>query len=148
VEISIKQIWSLSAAGRLREWRKLRIGLEELSSNHLSTAYTWWTQAPAIRRTFDPWKIDTWPNPWNLLYSPDFCPNSIILGIYYSLKLADIDINNISLCIVNDKEQRHNCLAINVDNQTVFLYNKHLAYDSPEIEILKIFKSDELEKLF
>jgi hypothetical protein len=148
VEVSIKQIWALSASGRLREWRKLRHELEESSSNQFITAYNWWTQAPAVRRTFDPWKVTTWPNPWNLLYAEDYCPNSIVLGIYYTLKLAGQDINNISLCIVNDIEQRHNCLAINVDNSTLFLYNKQLDYDSENVEVLKTFSSDELDNLF
>ena len=148
MEVSIKQIWALSASGRLREWRKLRYELEESSSNQFIKTYNWWTQAPAVRRTFDPWKVTTWPNPWNLLYAEDYCPNSIVLGIYYTLKLAGVDINNISLCIVNDIEQRHNCLAINVDNRTLFLYNKQLDYDSKNVEVLKTFDSEELGDLF
>lgn len=148
MEISIKQIWALSASGRLREWRKLRQELEQSPANQFIKAYEWWTQAPAIRRTFDPWKPDTWPNPWNLLYAQDYCPNSIVLGIYYTLKLVGVNINNINLCIVNDIEQRHNCLAINVDNQTLFLYNKQLDYDSNKVEVLKTFNSEELNNLF
>jgi hypothetical protein len=141
--------WTIGSSGRLKLWRELREEIKSLSSDiAINTTYQWWNSSPTIRRTFDPWKIETWPNPWNLLYQTDQCANSVILGVYYTLKLSEIDISMCKLAIINDIEQRHNCLAIIIDSTTVITYNKTMdANDTEVLEVLNIFTENDLISL-
>lgn len=146
MENNLINIWASGPITRFRTWKNLRSDLE--SSNFdkaFHDAYRWWTSAPSVRRTFDPWKLEQWPNPWELLYKEDFCPNSIALGIWYMLKLTNQDLSRVQLCVVSDREQKHNCLALVLDNKTVYLYNKKLSIESPMVEILNTFSEDEVE---
>jgi len=123
----------------------MRQDLEQSSfDDAFKEAYKWWTSAPTVRRTFDPWKLDQWPNPWELLYKEDFCPNSVVLGIWYALKLTNQDLSRVQLCVVSDREQKHNCLALVLDNKQVYLYNKKVSIESPMVEILNTFSVDEV----
>lgn len=146
MENSINNIWASGPITRFRTWKNLRSGLEAYPFDRaFHEAYKWWTSAPAVRRTFDPWKPEQWPNPWELLYKEDFCPNSIALGIWYVLKLTNQDLSRIKLCVVSDREQKHNCLGLVLDNKTVYLYNKKLSIESPMVEILNTFSEEEIE---
>jgi len=142
-------VWTVGLHSRLRAWRNLREDICALSPDDaLEATYHWWKTSPAVRRTFDPWKIENWPNPWNLLYQDEQCPNSIILGVYYTLRLADINLDFCKLAIINDIEQRHNCLALIIDSETAITYNKIMSSDSADLlEVLNIFTDDDLKKL-
>jgi hypothetical protein len=142
-------LWSAGTAARYKAWRSLRDSLNELSSAEaLQLTSTWWKSSPAVRRTFDLGKQDTWPNPWTLLYQEEQCPNSIILGIWYTLALAQVDTDNIQLSIISDREQKQNLLALIIDSEVVITYNNIMsAVDTESLEILNIFDSQELKKL-
>lgn len=139
-------IWAGGPIARFRLWRSLRKGLEESKfDDAFNEAYIWWTSAPTVRRTFDPWKIEQWPNPWELLYKEDFCPNSVCLGIWYALKLTNQDMSRVDLCVISDHEQKHNCLGLVLDNEEIYLYNKKLSIKSPMVEVLNTFSVEEIE---
>ena len=139
-------IWASGPIARFRLWRGLRKGLETSKFDEaFKQAYSWWTTAPTVRRTFDPWKPEQWPNPWELLYKEDFCPNSVCLGIWYVLRLTNQDLSRIKLCVVSDREQKHNCLGLVLDNKEVYLYNKKLSIKSHLVEILNTFSTEEVE---
>ncbi len=142
-------LWAAGTQSRYKAWRSLRDSLNESSSAEaLQQVATWWKSSPAVRRTFDPWKQDTWPNPWTLLYQEEQCPNSIILGIWYTLVLARADADNIQLSIISDREQKQNLLALIIDSEVVITYNNIMsAADTESLEILNIFDSQELKKL-
>lgn len=140
-------IWAHSPYTKLCAWKNLREDISALSpADALNLTSAWWQSSSAVRRTFDPWKIDKWPNPWNLLYQSEQCPNSIILGIYYTLALTNL--NFYKLAVINDIEQRHNCLALIVDDTTVITYNKTMcSTDTELVEILNIFTHADLAQL-
>jgi hypothetical protein len=141
--------WTIGNGGKLKLWRELREEIKTLSLDvAIHTAYQWWNSSPTVRRTFDPWKIESWPNPWNLLYQDDQCPNSIILGVYYTCKLAEIDMSMCQLSIINDIEQRQNCMAIIIDSSTAITYNRTMDANDPEVvEVLNIFTENDLISL-
>lgn len=142
-------IWSATTTAKLKAWRELRNDISVLDVNSaINAATTWWRTTPAIRRTFDPWKKETWPNPWLLVYQNEHCPNSAVLGIYYTLILAHPDISNIQLAIVNDNEYKHNCLALVIDSVQAILYNKTVDLSGENlIEVLHTFTAQELSNL-
>lgn len=141
--------WTIGLSERLKLWRELRARIATMSPElAIQESYQWWRTSPAVRRTFDPWKIETWPNPWNLLYQEEQCSNSIILGAYYTLVLAGIDQSRFQLSIVNDIEQKCNCMALIIDSATALTYNKVMSAEDTEVlEILNIFTETELSSL-
>ena len=139
-------IWSASAGSKLKAWRQLRstVSTQDLDTA-LDTATSWWRVTPAVRRTLDPWKIESWPNPWNLIYQNEQCPNSAVLGIYYTIVLSHLNVTRLNLAIVNDDEYKHNCLALIVDNDTAILYNKTVNLKSENLlEVLNTFTANDL----
>jgi hypothetical protein len=142
-------LWSAGLQARYKSWRALRNSIETLPpAVALQEVSVWWKSSPAIRRTFDPWKQESWPNPWTLLYQEEQCANSIILGIWYTLTLADIDLSSIQLSIISDRVQKQNILALIIDSEVVMTYNSTMsATDTELLEILNIFDSQELRKL-
>lgn len=142
-------IWSATATSKLKMWRQLRDTITAIPLDQaIDTTVSWWRTTPAVRRTFDPWKIDTWPNPWILLYQSDQCHNSAVLGMYYTLRLSGADMSAIQIVIVNDNEYKHTCLALLVDKTQVILYNKTVSMKSENsLEILNTFTSADLDAL-
>jgi hypothetical protein len=142
-------LWAAGLQARYTAWRALRTAIQSLTSEQaFHTVADWWKSSPAVRRSFDPWKIEQWPNAWNLLYQEEQCPNSIILGIWYTLSLANIDTSNLTLAIISDRIQKQNMLALIIDSTSVITYNNKMsATDTESLEVLNIFDSRELIKL-
>ena len=70
-------------------------------SAYVETAL-WWKFVPLVNKAVDPWRQETWPDPWELIGEGSFCPNAQGLGIFYSLVLAGFDCE-LMLAVVEDK---------------------------------------------
>ena len=69
--------------------------------------------APISSMTIDPVDSSTWPTPWEMLHSGDFCEDSIALGMSYTIYYANEKIPNEILYIIDrDKEIQRLCVAI------------------------------------
>lgn len=84
--------WFTDKQGKLAAWRDWRLSLTSLDTN---SAYqevaTWWKFVPMVTKTFDPWRQETWPDPWALIGSGSFCPSAQGLGMFYSMVLAKLE---------------------------------------------------------
>ncbi len=63
-----------------------------------------WNAGPRINKlNFDISNVDSWPTPWDLFGQTVFCPNSQILGAFYTLSLSNHAKNHkIELIIKQD----------------------------------------------
>jgi hypothetical protein len=145
VEHRTLEHWFLDKQGKLSAWREWR---QQLSAMDTESAYneaaTWWKFVPLVSKTFDPWREETWPDPWSLVGNGSFCPNAQGLGIFYSLVLTSIDCE-LMLVILEDKPR----LMVLLPNKTLLNYYDGETVDmkNADFQILKTWTSSDLARL-
>jgi hypothetical protein len=112
--------WFTDKPSRLQAWRAWRISLTDLSpeSVHQEVA-TWWKFVPLVSKTFDPWRQETWPDPWALIGTGSFCPSGQGLGMFYSLVLANVKCE-LMLAVIADTPR---LMVILPDNKLLNYYD-------------------------
>lgn len=118
--------WFIDKQGKLlawRDWRQSLTGLD-LDSVYQEVA-VWWKFVPMVNKTVDPWRQETWPDPWELVGTGSFCPNAQGLGMFYSLVLLGINCE-LMLSMINDIPR----LLVILPNKTLLNY-----YDGEVIDI-------------
>lgn len=137
--------WFLDKQGKLLAWREWR---SQLSAMDTASAYKeaaeWWKFVPLINKTFDPWREETWPDPWELVGRGEFCTSGQGLGIFYSLILCGIDCQ-LMLAMVN---QQARLMVLLPDNKLLNYYDGEVVdMENAELEILKTWASSDLARL-
>jgi hypothetical protein len=137
--------WFLDKQGKLLAWREWR---QQLSAMDTESAYKeaaeWWKFVPLVNKTFDPWREETWPDPWGLVGNGSFCANAQGLGIFYSLVLSRIDCE-LMLGILEDQPK----LMVLLPNKTLLNYYDGEAVDmqNAKLQILKTWAPSDLARL-
>jgi len=137
--------WFLDKQSRLLAWRKWRENLTVFDNIKLYEEIAlWWKFVPLVNKTFDPWRIETWPDPWNLVANGSFCPSAQGLGIFYSLALARIDCELV-LAIVDNKAK----LLVMLPNKKVLNYidGEVVDIEKTDLQILKIWTPSDMTRL-
>ncbi len=118
----IHTAWFESPSTRLSRWRAFRKGLNTDNTLEVcETVVNWWKMAPISKMTIDPVDSNTWPTPWEMLHSGDFCENSIALGISYTIHYANESIPN-ELMFITSKENSTQILCAWIDNKYLLNY--------------------------
>jgi len=113
----INDAWYESPSIRLSKWRAFRKGLNTSNTYDVcNTVIQWWKMAPISSMTIDPVESNTWPTPWEMLHSGDFCEDSIALGISYTIYYANDKIPN-QLVYIIDREKEVQRLCTLIDNK-------------------------------
>ena len=81
----------------------------------------WWKMAPISKMSIDPVDSSTWPTPWEMLHSGDFCENSLALGMSYTIYYANETIPN-ELLYVTDRKNSTQKLCAWIDNKYLLNY--------------------------
>tara|TARA_B100000497_G_C7547805_1_gene331232 strand:+ start:74 stop:526 length:453 start_codon:yes stop_codon:yes gene_type:complete len=119
----IQQAWHESPSTRLNRWREFRKGLNTDNTKDVcELVIDWWKMAPISSWTIDPVDSDTYPTPWEMLHSGNFCENSMALGMSYTIHYANDKIPN-SLMYVTDREKSIQKLCALVDNKYLLNYS-------------------------
>lgn len=104
---------------RLVIWRDFRTYLET-AENPLEDTVEFYSQAPEVSLTTDPYDPDIWPKPWEILKENNYCECVKILAICYTLQLCDRFIGaKFEINIVHDSEQSRTHFLLFVDNQCI-----------------------------
>lgn len=91
-------VFQLNYDSRLRSWYDLRQNLQTADTKTKCLAIDkWWQSAPLVNHYLHPHEIDTWPNPWELLYDNEYCHIARGLGMVYTLLLTGITDVDFSL---------------------------------------------------
>lgn len=118
----IHTAWFESPSTRLKQWRVFRKGLNTDNTKAVcETIIDWWKMAPISSRTIDPVESSTWPTPWEMLHSGNFCENSLALGMSYTMYYANENIPN-ELLFITDRENSIQTLCTWIDNKYLLNY--------------------------
>lgn len=113
----INGAWFEAPSIRLSKWRNFRKGLDTQDTLAVcQTVVDWWKMAPISSLTIDPVESNTWPTPWEMLHSGNFCDNSLALGMSYTIYYANDSIPN-ELLFVIDRERSIQRLCVAIDNK-------------------------------
>ncbi len=104
----------------------------------------WWKFVPLVNKSIDPWREESWPDPWALISTGQFCPSAQGLGMFYSLVLAGFECNLARAQI--DKETR---LVVMLPNNNLLNYYDGELIDmkNTNLEILQIWAPSDLARL-
>jgi len=116
------QAWYESPSIRLSLWRQFRKGLDTNNTEQVcKTVVEWWKTAPISSMTIDPVESNTWPTPWEMLHSGNFCEDSIALGMSYTIHYANESIPN-ELMYITDRNNSTQQLCAWIDNKYLLNY--------------------------
>ena len=119
----IPQAWYESPSTRLNRWRAFRKGLNTDDTKSVcELVIDWWKMAPISSWTIDPVDSSTWPTPWEMLHSGNFCENSMALGMSYTIHYANENIPN-KLLYITDRENSIQKLCTLIDNKYLLNYS-------------------------
>lgn len=137
--------WFTDKQGRLQAWREWRQSLPNLSVDELyQEVATWWKFVPLVNKTLDPWRQDTWTDPWELVGSGSFCQNAQGLGMFYSLVLAKVDCE-LMLAMVDEMPR----LMVILPNKKLLNYydGEVIDVDDVKMQILQTWAPSDLANL-
>ena len=77
--------------------------------------------APLSSITIDPVDSNTWPTPWEMLHTGNFCENSLALGMSYTIYYANDSIPN-ELMFITCRENSTQQLCAWIDNKYLLNY--------------------------
>ena len=118
----INTAWLESPSTRLSQWREFRKGLDTDNTQEVcNIVIDWWKMAPISKMSIDPVDSSTWPTPWEMLHSGDFCENSLALGMSYTIYYANETIPN-ELLYVTDRKNSTQKLCAWIDNKYLLNY--------------------------
>jgi len=117
----MNDVWQQSPKQRLKLWREFRLSLDniEYEEDCLQSVINWWKSAPVGSRELDIYDKNTWPDPWQLIYTNALDENSITLGIAYTLHLIDWECD---VLLVQNQEESWIRLIVLVDDSYVLNY--------------------------
>lgn len=73
---------------RIAEWKRFRNELE-FSSDPLQAVVELWSYAPFVNPYLDPFRPESWPDPWKLILDLKLDNLAIALGMLYTLQLTE-----------------------------------------------------------
>ena len=113
----INGAWFEAPSIRLSKWRDFRKGLDTKNTIEVcQTVVDWWKMAPLSSITIDPVDSNTWPTPWEMLHTGNFCENSLALGMSYTIYYANDSIPN-ELMFITCRENSTQQLCDWIDNK-------------------------------
>lgn len=138
-------VWYKTTTEKILAWRELRANALNMTVAELVEAVnTWWTFSPWVRTTINPYKSDTWPDPWTMISRGEFCRSAIALGQAYTLWMTAPN-STVELWLVNNFSEKDVHLVVVIDEKTVLNYilGQVLNIDDCDFEVLnKITKAD------
>ena len=69
-------------------WKKFRNSIDK-SQNPLEDTIKFWAMAPLVNKHLDVYRIDTWPDPWQIIKDGKYNDFTINLMIGHTLKLSE-----------------------------------------------------------
>lgn len=138
-------VWYGTTSEKILAWRELRQSLANLPlAEVIDRVNNFWTYSLWVKKTMDPYTVETWPNPWELIERGEFCRNAIALGQAYTLWLCAPD-RNTELWLVNNFEEKDIHIVVVIDENYVLNYTlgQVLTVEQCSFEVLKkITRSD------
>jgi hypothetical protein len=104
---------------RLEIWSELRSQLED-SPTPFDDIIQFYNKAPLCSMAADPYCTDSWPDAWEQVDENIYCPFTVVLAMYYTLKLTCRFANSqFEIHIGTDKEKTSYLYYLSVDDQII-----------------------------
>ena len=82
-------MWKLDTDERMAHWRAFRKQLDLLPLEQaLEETAKFWQTCPFVPFYLDIDRVDSWPDPWSLIYENTYCDVAKCLGIVYTVLLT------------------------------------------------------------
>ena len=73
---------------RIAIWSRFRQTLET-AKDPITETINFWNDIPTSSRNLDPFDMETWPEPWEMIEENTYCEFGKLLAIAYTLKLTE-----------------------------------------------------------
>jgi hypothetical protein len=104
---------------RLEKWNKFRSQIE-VSCTPFDDIIQFYSKAPLCSMAADPYHTSLWPDPWEQVDENTYCPFTIVLAMYYTLKLTcRFAESKFEIHIGTDKEKTSHLYYLMVDGQLI-----------------------------
>lgn len=114
-------IFQCSYDFRLQQWYELRNKLKNEDIKHISIEVDkWWQKTPLINHYLHYDFMDSWPDPWELIYENTYCTYARGLGMIYTLYL--LGIHNIEFVVAKDYNEEEVALVLVDDAKYLLNY--------------------------
>lgn len=125
---------------RLLQWRNLRNDVET-SETPFELLIDFFSPIPQEIFTADPYDIDLWPEPWELLHENVYCRFTKLLAICYTLQLSERFSNShFEIHIGIDEEKNDLVYTLYVDKKSISSYNDNWVINSKkEVQVQSKF---------
>ena len=124
--------WFESPHNRLKRWREFRQSLNVNNTYEVcDTVVKWWSTAPTVSISIDPVDSTSWPTPWEMLYSGDFCDDSKALGMAYTIFYTNNNINIDMLYLIDEQRSIQKLCAL-VDHKYLLNYEHNVISTKPK----------------
>jgi len=141
--------WFTDKQSRLLAWRDWRQQLNQSNDNNidaLNKIAQWWKFVPLVNKAVDPWREETWPNPWELVGQGEFCTSAQGLGIFYTMVLAGQDCDLILGQLEDYSETK--LMVLTADKKLLNYYDGEVVdLGSAKLQILRVWHPSDLARL-
>jgi hypothetical protein len=142
-------LWYGTTSEKILAWRKLRANLAGLDlTESIHSVMSWWTYAPWVRKTIDPYDSQHWPTPWELINRGEFCRSAIALGQAYTLWMCMPELP-VAIELINNFSEKDIHLVVVIDEKYLLNYTlgQVLNLVDCEFETLKRFSKQDLNHI-
>lgn len=123
----------LDARERLADWKEFRKSLTGLpESEQLDCVAEYWAKAPLGKLAYDLDDPEGIPSPWEMVSAGDWCPNSIAIGMEFTLRLAGWDAERLLLAMIRDYDISEMKVVLIIDENRWLNYSYGLVSETPK----------------
>jgi hypothetical protein len=141
--------WYGNTTEKILSWRDLRKKSAEAGKEAaIKLINNWWTYAPWVRKTIDPYKPESWPTPWDMISTGHFCRSAIALGQAYTFWTLFPDMD-CELWLINNKSEKDVHLVVAIDKTLILNYIMgHIEHvDDMDYELLAVTVKEDLSHI-
>lgn len=138
--------WYGTATEKILSWRELRKSLQTVGvDSAIKDIADWWTYAPWVKKTIDPYKPETWPTPWDMINKGHFCRSAIALGQAYTIWSIFPNID-CEIWLINNRSEQDIHLITVVNHSIMLNYTMTdlVPIETGDFELLQVVKREEL----
>ena|ERR1700748_1338473 len=117
----------------LSQWKMVRTQLKDHPEiEQLQMVLDFWNKAPLKNMAYDPEVLDEYPTPWDMMTENDWCPNSIAVGMDFTLRLGGWNADRLKIQMIRDYDLSVQKLVVVVDGKYLLNYEYSVVSELPK----------------
>jgi hypothetical protein len=138
--------WYGTTTEKILSWREFRKSLEFANPmDSIESIANWWTYAPWVKKTIDPYKPETWPTPWAMITLGHFCRSAIALGQAYTIWSIFPDVD-CEIWLINNRSEQdvHLITVVNKSIMLNYTMTTLVPVENGDFELLQVVHREDL----